>query len=323
MASFERIGSEVVCEGKHRNRADGPVPVRGRRGGRARDGRPPGRRGRGGPWTASAIFLVRQPREAVGEPALLELPAGKLDARVRTRSRRRSASSPRRSARARGAGSYLTTLLHLARLHRRGVPHLPGRGSYESTPTSGEDERIEIERTAARPISTTRSGSAGTRRRCRPALVSRRLRLTPALAASRDGGRRRPNTLGDGHHRHAPTEARFEHLVLDFLAYLEFERGLSRNTLEAYRSDLLQFGRFLAATRTSRARRPSPPTSPTSSTELAAGRTAPPARLAGHDPPQGRLPALVLPPPAPGGLRDRDPPPPSARPAGAGSCRRC
>ncbi len=37
----------------------------------------------------------------------------------------------------------------------------------------------------------------------------------------------------------------FEHLVLDFLAYLEFERGLSRNTLEAYRSDLLQFGAWL------------------------------------------------------------------------------
>src|SRR5918992_88575 len=41
-------------------------------------------------------------------------------------------------------------------------------------------------------------------------------------------------------------EGRFEHLVLDFLAYLEFERGLSRNTLEAYRGDLLQLGRFLA-----------------------------------------------------------------------------
>jgi integrase/recombinase XerD len=41
-------------------------------------------------------------------------------------------------------------------------------------------------------------------------------------------------------------EARpYEHLVLDFIAYLEFERGLSRNTLEAYRSDLFQFGRFL------------------------------------------------------------------------------
>src|SRR3982750_4125371 len=46
---------------------------------------------------------------------------------------------------------------------------------------------------------------------------------------------------------HAPTTAEpFEHLVLDFLAYLEFERGLSRNTLEAYRSDLLQYGAHLA-----------------------------------------------------------------------------
>jgi integrase/recombinase XerD len=33
--------------------------------------------------------------------------------------------------------------------------------------------------------------------------------------------------------------------ILDFLAYLELERGLSRNTLEAYRNDLLQFGAFL------------------------------------------------------------------------------
>jgi integrase/recombinase XerD len=39
----------------------------------------------------------------------------------------------------------------------------------------------------------------------------------------------------------------FEQLVLDFLAYLEFERGLSRNTLEAYRADLLQFGAYLEA----------------------------------------------------------------------------
>ncbi|HTN22702.1 MAG TPA: site-specific tyrosine recombinase XerD [Solirubrobacteraceae bacterium] len=45
-------------------------------------------------------------------------------------------------------------------------------------------------------------------------------------------------------HAHAKTRP-FEHHVLDFLAYLEFERGLSRNTLEAYRSDLLQFGHFL------------------------------------------------------------------------------
>jgi integrase/recombinase XerD len=38
---------------------------------------------------------------------------------------------------------------------------------------------------------------------------------------------------------------KIEPLVLDFLAYLELERGLSRNTLQAYRSDLLQFGEFL------------------------------------------------------------------------------
>jgi len=41
------------------------------------------------------------------------------------------------------------------------------------------------------------------------------------------------------------TAAPLEPHVLDFLAYLEFERGLSRNTLEAYRSDLLQYGAWL------------------------------------------------------------------------------
>jgi integrase/recombinase XerD len=46
-------------------------------------------------------------------------------------------------------------------------------------------------------------------------------------------------------------DARFEALVLDFLAYLEFERGLARNTLDAYRTDLLQFGAFLVERRRS------------------------------------------------------------------------
>lgn len=40
---------------------------------------------------------------------------------------------------------------------------------------------------------------------------------------------------------------RIEQLTLDFLAYLELERGLSRNTLHAYQSDLAQLGVFLAA----------------------------------------------------------------------------
>ncbi|MDQ6745354.1 MAG: site-specific integrase, partial [Actinomycetota bacterium] len=38
---------------------------------------------------------------------------------------------------------------------------------------------------------------------------------------------------------------RLTELTLDFIAYLELERGLSRNTLEAYRSDLQQYGHFL------------------------------------------------------------------------------
>ncbi|HEY5317481.1 MAG TPA: site-specific tyrosine recombinase XerD [Solirubrobacteraceae bacterium] len=42
------------------------------------------------------------------------------------------------------------------------------------------------------------------------------------------------------------TDHRLADLILDFLGYLELERGLSRNTLEAYRSDLLQYGEFLA-----------------------------------------------------------------------------
>jgi len=39
----------------------------------------------------------------------------------------------------------------------------------------------------------------------------------------------------------------FDQHVADFLAYLEFERGLSRNTLAAYGSDAQQFGVYLLA----------------------------------------------------------------------------
>jgi integrase/recombinase XerD len=42
-----------------------------------------------------------------------------------------------------------------------------------------------------------------------------------------------------------PPAQQLTELTLEFLAYLELERRLSRNTLEAYRSDLQQFGEFL------------------------------------------------------------------------------
>jgi integrase/recombinase XerD len=45
---------------------------------------------------------------------------------------------------------------------------------------------------------------------------------------------------------HAVAETRpITELTFDFLGHLELERGLSRNTLEAYRSDLQQFAEFL------------------------------------------------------------------------------
>jgi integrase/recombinase XerD len=44
---------------------------------------------------------------------------------------------------------------------------------------------------------------------------------------------------------HIAPDRHLTDLTLDFLAYLELERGLSRNTLEAYRSDLQQYGQFL------------------------------------------------------------------------------
>ena len=101
-------------------------------------------------------------------------------------------------------------------------------------------------------------------------------------------------------------DARFEALVLDFLAHLEFERGLARNTLDAYRTDLLQYGAFLAergrgATEAERA------DVADFLADLATGQTATPAVLAGDDQPQGGLPALLLPPPAPRGADRRRP----------------
>src|ERR1700755_3346679 len=41
-------------------------------------------------------------------------------------------------------------------------------------------------------------------------------------------------------------DGRFRSLTLDFLSYLELERGLSRNTLNAYRTDLHQYGEYLS-----------------------------------------------------------------------------
>ena len=92
-------------------------------------------------------------------------------------------------------------------------------------------------------------------------------------------------------------EHELERLTLDFLAYLELERGLSRNTLEAYRSDLLQFGEFLDRQRAERdGGRPRRPRGVP--LRAGRGRGRAPAGGARHAAAQGGVPALVLPPPA-------------------------
>src|SRR3954451_2273514 len=113
------------------------------------------------------------------------------------------------------------------------------------------------------------------------------------------------------------TAPAFEHLVLDFLAELEFERGLSRNTLEAYRSDLLQFGAWLgdggadattvqhadlarlldelaAGCGRGGATTGAPPRPAALPRRARGGAARPPAVRARHAAAQGRVPALLL-----------------------------
>ena len=102
------------------------------------------------------LFLVRQPREAVGEQALLELPAGKLDEEGEEpleTAKRELAEEIGKGARELGAPDEL---LHLARLHRRGdATSTSPPTSTTSSAEADEDERIEIVERAARPTSTT------------------------------------------------------------------------------------------------------------------------------------------------------------------------
>ena len=299
MTAFERIGGRVVFEGKLATvRIDSF---------RYEDGAEAEREMVMHPGAvamvaldADAFYMVRQPREAVGEEGLLELPAGKLDPGEDPLTTGKRELAEEIGGRPGVAAPH--ELLHLARLHGRGVPRLPGRGPVRG---AGRLRRGRAHRDRAHPARRARGDDRAMSRLQEPRrapLAARPPHLTPTLQVKGWGppGRTRPpmatieNRLGSD----APTE-RFEQLVLDFLAYLEFERGLSRNTLEAYRSDLLQYGRFLAGRRRVRPRGRAAPTWRTSSPRWPPARRRA-ARLAGHHPPQDRLPALLLPPPAPG-----------------------
>ena len=294
-------------DGEEVDARDRPPPRRGRR-------RLPRRRRRSGSCASRARRSAR--------PDLLEIPAGKLDDEgeepLETAKRElaeeigkeaarlgapRARSTPRRASPTRSCHLFLATGLSDVE-QRRGRRARAHRHRGPAARRARRDPRRDAGLEDADRAARAARADCAERRRCtgRPSR-----------------GRRRTPSPWPSQHRVQP----FEHLVLDFLAYLEFERGLSRNTLEAYRSDLLQFGDWLQRTAPTRctldhadarrvrlrARRRARGDKPGAARDAAA---------------QGRLPALLLPPPAPPGPdRGRPDRQAAARRARAASSRRC
>ena len=309
---FERTGSETIFEGKffsvergHFRHEDGSEAVRelvghpGAVGIVVLDG--------------ERLWLVRQPREAVGVPDLLEIPAGKLDEEGEDpleTAKRELAEEIGKQADAVGAARLV---LHVARLHERGDPPLPRhRDLGRRRAPRGRGGRAHRRRGRARCRSSTRcsprtrtprrsSRSRGSRRAWRRGAASRCTRQGPA-APRREGSD--AMAVVDARSTAPASAEPFEHLVLDFLAYLEFERGLSRNTLEAYRSDLLQYGAYLNGPRPAGRHALGPRRLRLLARRRRRREAAGRARDAAA---QGRVPALVPPPPAPPGHPRRRP----------------
>ena len=95
----------------------------------------------------SDLFLVRQPREAIGDPDFLEIPAGRLDVEGEApleAAQRELAEEIGKARRALGAPHGLRLV---GRGHGRGRPRLPRHGpERRRTPRPSDNERIEIVR---------------------------------------------------------------------------------------------------------------------------------------------------------------------------------
>ena len=295
---------------RSRRRSNGALPPRGRRGGRrATMGRAPAVRSARG--RARRRARLARPPAARGDrrprPARAPAPASSTSTASRRSScakrelaeeigkARRALGAPDRPS-SRSAGDVATSACHI--FLATGLSDAPGHAIA--------GERIDIEPHPLSELDAAIAATADAKTLDRPAAAAR------SRSAERAGCQREAAARRGGETRVAwPSRPRapqpFEQLLLDFLAYLEFERGLSRNTLEAYRADLLQFGAYLATHALRRAR--------ASATRELAGvprrarardRRAP-ARRRRDAPAQGRLPALLLPPPAPRGVIDHDP----------------
>ena len=102
------------------------------------------------PWgwwrtTASVIYLVSQPREPVGEPRLLELPAGKFDAEgedVLATAKRELAEEIGKGAR---NWRHLTTFYASPGFSDEAIHVYLATDLYDEHAEAEENERIEIE----------------------------------------------------------------------------------------------------------------------------------------------------------------------------------
>ena len=202
------------------------------------------------------VWLVRQPREAVGRPTCSSCPRASSTRRGRARSSARGASWPRRSARPPSDWEHLKSYYASVGFTDERVHVFLATGLRDEP---GPRDRGRADHDRAAPA--RRAGRADRRGRGRQdgdrAAAAARPRCAPerARCTGQAAGARRRSHAVHGHRDPAAARTQpFEHLLLDFLAYLEFERGLSRNTLEAYRSDLLQYGEWLRAHRARPAR---------------------------------------------------------------------
>jgi ADP-ribose pyrophosphatase len=142
--AFERIGVEEVWSGRI-------ASVRIERW-RLGDGEEVEREVVGHPGAVAVVahdgeqvYLVRQPREPVGDPALLELPAGKLDEEGEDA----LATAKRELAEEIGKGArswqHLTTFWSSPGFSDEEIHVYLATDLYDEHAESGEDERIEIE----------------------------------------------------------------------------------------------------------------------------------------------------------------------------------
>ncbi len=142
--AFERIGVDEIWKGRI-------ADVRVERW-RTEDGAEVEREVVGHPGAVAVVahdgeklYLVRQPREPVAEPALLELPAGKLDEEgedVLDTAKRELAEEIGKGAR---SWRHLTTFYSSPGFSNEQVHIYLATDLYEEHADPGENERIEIE----------------------------------------------------------------------------------------------------------------------------------------------------------------------------------